>query len=74
MAKFYEKKEGFEQTFRALETSIRQTVSGTLARKKKKAQWNVLPGFVSFVKTSADKMVLLIFDIFSHDFSLFQPN
>ena len=35
------------------------------------AQWNVPQGFVLVVKTSADKMVLQILDIFSHDFSLF---
>ena len=36
-----------------------------------KAQWNVSQGFVSLVKTSADKVIWQFFDIFSHDFSLF---
>ena len=32
------------------------------------------PRFCFVVKTSADKMILPNFDIFSHDFSFFQPN
>ena len=34
------------------------------------AQWNVSQGFVSLWKTSSDKMILQIFDIFSHKFGL----
>ena len=36
-----------------------------------KAQWNVSRGFVSLVKTSADNVILPIFDIFTNGLSLF---